>query len=76
MHVKCWRGGLGCKSGCLNMIKGFSVYSHELYGIDNCENNELFNPYNKSYYAMQIFNRSTIKIIVTNGDKHLIYKQM
>ena len=55
------------------MIKGFSVYSHELYGIDICENNELFNPYNKSYYAMQIYNRSTIKIIATNGDKHLIY---
>ena len=56
VHVKCWNGSLGCKSCCESMVPGFNVYSHELNGIEYRKNDQMFNPYSSSHFAMQIGN--------------------
>ena len=56
VHVKCWNGDLGCNSCCEKTIPGFHAYTHELYGLEHCLNNEIHNPYSSSNFVMQIGN--------------------
>ena len=56
VHAKCWKGELGCKSCCEKIIPGYHAYTHELYGLDNRKNNNIYNPYSSAHFAMQIGN--------------------
>ena len=56
VHAKCWKADLGCISCCEKIIPGFHAYKYELYGIDSCKNNTIYNPYSSSHFATQIGN--------------------
>ena len=55
-HLKCVNNSLGCNNCCDNMIPGFRVYNHELYGNIG-HNNFIFNPYSQSNYSNLIGDR-------------------
>ena len=54
VHLKCWRGELGCATCCQSMIPGADVHNFELLGDYNYKNNFTFNPYHYSHLTMQL----------------------